>query len=182
VSLTRTTAALSTHDPRPGTATRALSRANLARLALAAAAAAALVTVWTPSASAATSRSHHLTAAQRRAEIRNSALAWAYRQHGKGYCYGGDGPSCYDCSGLVMAAYQHAGVSLPHSTYGMLDSGKLREIPERDARPGDLAFYGDGHVELVSRSGTFGALDYGSLVGWHFPSEWWHPTMYFEVG
>jgi peptidoglycan DL-endopeptidase CwlO len=179
VSLTRTNSSLSTHYPRRSAATRTLARA-----AAAAAAATALVTVstsWAPAASAATSRSHHLTRGERLMDIRLAALGWAYHQKGRYYCWGGSGPSCYDCSGLVMAAYDHVGIRLPHSTYGMLESGKLREIPARDARPGDLAFFGTGHVELVTKSGTFGALDYGSTVGWHFPDSWWFPTMYFQV-
>ena len=109
------------------------------------------------------------------------ALKWAEHQAGKWYCYGGAGPSCYDCSGLVAAAYQAAGITLPHSTYSMLDDPRLRWIPARDRRPGDLGFYGDGHVELVTVNGTFGALDTGSQIGWHQPNAWWYPTMYFEV-
>jgi cell wall-associated NlpC family hydrolase len=109
------------------------------------------------------------------------ALKWAEHQAGKWYCYGGAGPSCYDCSGLVAAAYQAAGITLPHSTYAMLDDPRLRWIPASDRRPGDLAFYGDGHVELVTASCTFGALDTGSQIGWHQPDAWWYPTMYFEV-
>jgi cell wall-associated NlpC family hydrolase len=109
------------------------------------------------------------------------ALKWAEHQAGKWYCYGGAGPSCYDCSGLVAAAYQAAGITLPHSTYAMLDDPRLRWIPASDRRPGDLAFYGDGHVELVTVDGTFGALDTGSQIGWHHPDTWWYPTMYFEV-
>lgn len=113
--------------------------------------------------------------------IRLEALRWAERQTGKWYCWGGTGPSCYDCSGLVVAAYEHAGVDLPRSTYDMLDSPDLREVPASERRPGELAFYGPGHVELVTSSGTFGALDYGTQIGWHRPNAWWYPTMYFEV-
>jgi peptidoglycan DL-endopeptidase CwlO len=136
------------------------------------------------SASAATTHAAVTSAAReqaRLADIRLTALRWAEHQAGKWYCWGGNGPSCYDCSGLVVAAYHAAGVTLPRSTYGMLDSSVLREVPARDRKPGDLAFYGSGHVELVTASGTFGALDYGTQIGWHEPSEWWYPTMYFEV-
>jgi hypothetical protein len=109
------------------------------------------------------------------------ALKWAEHQAGRWYCWGGTGPTCYDCSGLVAAAYQHAGISLPDNTYAMLDDPRLKPIPARDRRPGDLAFYGTGHVELVTSSGTFGALDTGSQVGWHQPNDWWYPTMYYAV-
>jgi cell wall-associated NlpC family hydrolase len=133
---------------------------------------------WSLAASAAPS--DQLSAAHLK-QIRLTALHWAEHQTGKWYCYGGAGPTCYDCSGLVSAAYQQAGISLPHSTYAMLDSGLLQQVSKADRRPGDLAFYGDGHVELVTRYGTFGALDTGTQIGYHTPNQWWYPTMYFEV-
>jgi cell wall-associated NlpC family hydrolase len=116
-----------------------------------------------------------------RAMPRMVALKWAERQAGKWYCWGGTGPTCYDCSGLVAAAYRQAGISLPASTYAMLDDPRLKLIPARDRRPGDLAFFGTGHVELVTANGTFGAADTGSQVGWHQPNDWWYPTMYYAV-
>jgi len=109
------------------------------------------------------------------------ALGWAEHQAMKWYCYGGTGPSCYDCSGLVMEAYAHAGIALPRTTYGMLASPKLIRIPASARMRGDLAFYGSGHVELVTRGGTFGAAAPGTRIYWHYPSIWWHPTMYFRV-
>jgi cell wall-associated NlpC family hydrolase len=112
---------------------------------------------------------------------RIAAIRWAEHRAGKWYCWGGTGPSCFDCSGLVVKAYQHAGINLPRTTTGMLSSSKLRRVPKRDRKRGDLAFYGSGHVELVTNRGTFGALDAGTRVGWHHPSRWWHPTMYFRV-
>jgi cell wall-associated NlpC family hydrolase len=145
----------------------------------AAGAAIALATVgWSPAASAAPSG--RLSAAHLKA-IRLDALHWAEHQRGKWYCYGGSGPTCYDCSGLVSAAYQQAGIDLPHSTYAMLDSGMLKQVSKADRRPGDLAFYGSGHVELVTRYGTFGAADTGTQLGYHDTNPWWYPTMYFEI-
>src|SRR5271167_1644729 len=73
---------------------------------------------------------------------------FAMRQHGKPYMWGGTGPSGFDCSGLVYAAYRAAGIMLPRTTYEMLDSWRLVRISKSHARPGDLAFFGDGHVEL----------------------------------
>jgi len=112
---------------------------------------------------------------------RLTALFWAERQAGKWYCWGGTGPSCFDCSGLVMKAYAHAGISLPRTTTGMLGSPRLYRIPASQRRRGDLAFYGSGHVELVTFTGTVGAQEAGTRIGWHVPSVWWHPTMYFRV-
>jgi cell wall-associated NlpC family hydrolase len=92
------------------------------------------------------------------------ALAWAWTQAGKWYQWGGAGPSAYDCSGLVMAAYEHAGISLPHNTGMMLSSGKLART--WSPRPGDLVFfYGGSHVELYVNSGhTFGAHHTGTRI------------------
>ena len=112
---------------------------------------------------------------------RLTALRWAEHRAGRWYCFGGTGP-CFDCSGLVMRAYRHAGIKLPRTTYGMLASPKLHRIRASKRHRGDLAFYGSGHVELVTRHGTFGALGAGTRVGWHRPSAWWSPTMYFRVG
>ena len=120
-------------------------------------------------------------AAKAKPPARSRALAWAERQRGKWYCYGGSGPRCFDCSGLVMSAYRHAGINLPRTTYEMLRSKLLRRIPANKRKPGDLAFYGSGHVELVTPHYTFGALHTGTRIGYHRPNRWWHPTMYFEV-
>ena len=65
------------------------------------------------------------------------------------YCYGGTGPDCFDCSGLVVASYRWAGVNLPVRT-----STQLRlwttGTSLRYARTGDLLFY-SGHVEILYR-------------------------------
>lgn len=116
-----------------------------------------------------------------------SAFYWARAQAGKPYIFGGTGPGGFDCSGLVYSAYRAEGISLPRDTFGMLAAvatGKL--IPESSghARKGDLAFFGSGHVELVVRPGhTFGALQTGTLIGWHSYSwaSWWHPSLFFRV-
>ena len=111
------------------------------------------------------------------------ALDWAEKYAlGRPYQWGATGPYGYDCSGLVYAAFQHVGVFLPRDTYGMLASSKLRPVlyPQR----GDLAFFGSGHVEIVTIWGrwvTFGAQNYGTTVGWHRGNAWWHPTMFFRV-
>ena len=171
-----------THRPRHAAADPNPRRRKLRTRGIAATATGAAVLLasvsWSFSATAAPS--DQLSAAHLK-EIRLTALHWAEHQTGKWYCYGGAGPSCYDCSGLVSAAYQQAGISLPHSTYAMLDSGLLQQVSKADRRPGDLAFYGSGHVELVTKYGTFGALDTGTQIGYHDTNQWWYPTMYFEI-
>ena len=115
---------------------------------------------------------------------RLEANAWKYamQQRGKPYEWGGTGPDGFDCSGLVYAAYRSRGVILPRTTYGMLASPHLVRISKAQARPGDLAFYGPGHVELYDHGNwTYGAQEAGTLVGFHQMSPWWHATMYFAV-
>ncbi len=136
----------------------------------AAAAPAAVVTAQVTTAA----RSHHSSRRWR-------AYLWAARQRGKPYCWGGTG-GCFDCSGLVMAAYRHEGIYFGRDTAEMLASPRLVRVSRRRARMGYLAFYGSGHVELVAgRRYTLGALKPGTRVGWHRRSRWWHPTMYFRV-
>lgn len=126
-----------------------------------------------------------LTSVQRvsvsRENIDARALDWAETQAGRPYYYGGTGPYSYDCSGLVYTAFRHVGISLPRTTFEMLNSWHL--VPVSVPRRGDLAFFGSGHVEFVTTwyHGTFGAQDWGTLVGWHTWSGWWHPTMFFAV-
>jgi peptidoglycan DL-endopeptidase CwlO len=68
-----------------------------------------------------------------------AAVAYARAQVGKPYCYGGEGSSCYDCSGLTMMAWQQAGISLPHSSAAQYNVG--RRISASELQPGDLIFY-----------------------------------------
>ena len=110
------------------------------------------------------------------------ALAWEFTQAGKWYLWGGSGPSTYDCSGLMMAAYLHAdGIYLPHNTVAMINSGKL--VRTYSPQPGDLAFYGTGHVEAYVRPGvTFGAHRSGTRIGYsYYAGSSWRPTMFFRV-
>ena len=60
--------------------------------------------------------------------MRALAYKYAVAQRGKWYCWGGAGPSCYDCSGLVSAAYRHVHIWLGRTTYDMLHSGRLIRI------------------------------------------------------
>lgn len=109
------------------------------------------------------------------------AFDWARHQHGAPYCWGGTG-GCFDCSGLVMAAYRHVHLYFGRDTFDMLASSRLVRVSVRHVKRGDLAFFGSGHVELVARPGfTYGALHSGAPVSWHRITRWFHPTMYFHV-
>ncbi len=114
-----------------------------------------------------------------RLPLRLRAYYWALTQAGHPYVWGGTGPG-YDCSGLVMMAYRHAGVLLPRTTTEMLASPLLIRVVH--PRMGDLAFYGPGHVELFRKWGyTFGAHDSGEPVSLIRYSGDWRPTAFYRV-
>jgi cell wall-associated NlpC family hydrolase len=82
----------------------------------------------------------------------DNAVAFAYAQLGKPYVYGATGPSSYDCSGLVQAAWAAAGVAIPRTTFEDWDS--LPHIPVSQMVPGDLIIYdGEGHVAMYVGGG-----------------------------
>jgi len=77
-----------------------------------------------------------------------AAIAFANSKIGFPYCYGGAGPSCYDCSGLVMMAWRAGGKSLPHSSGALRSSLPVVGSPA----PGDVVWY-PGHVGLYIGGG-----------------------------
>ncbi|HUW78540.1 MAG TPA: C40 family peptidase [Candidatus Nanopelagicaceae bacterium] len=76
------------------------------------------------------------------------ALRFALQQIGKPYIFGAAGPRAWDCSGLTMMAYAHAGVSLPHSSQAQIHYG--RRVSLGNLQPGDLVFFfrGISHVGI----------------------------------
>jgi len=68
-----------------------------------------------------------------------AAVEFALGQVGDAYVYGAAGPDAYDCSGLTMAAWAQAGVSLPHSSSAQYSSGP--QVAASALQPGDLVFY-----------------------------------------
>jgi peptidoglycan DL-endopeptidase CwlO len=82
----------------------------------------------------------------------DQAVAFAFAQLGKPYVYGATGPSSYDCSGLVQAAWAAAGVSIPRDTYEQWAA--LPQVPMSDLQPGDLIYYnGESHVAMYVGGG-----------------------------
>ncbi|MFC0005102.1 C40 family peptidase [Micromonospora siamensis] len=92
-----------------------------------------------------------------------AVVKFACAQIGKPYVWGAEGPNAFDCSGLVLAAWAKAGVSLPHN------ARQQRQVTARvsraDLRPGDLVFYypdlhhvgmyvGNGWVVHASQAGV----------------------------
>jgi cell wall-associated NlpC family hydrolase len=94
-------------------------------------------------------------------------LAAAYSQLGKPYVYGGSGPNVYDCSGLVMWAFAHAGIYLPHSAEAQSRMGT--QIPLSEIQPGDVLYFSDGggyigHVGIYVGGGDM--IDANHTGGW----------------
>jgi peptidoglycan DL-endopeptidase CwlO len=103
--------------------------------------------------------------AKRMQELGGPAVAYAKSKIGNGYVYGAAGPSVFDCSGLTMAAWSQAGVSLPHSSSAQYSSG--RHISESELQPGDLVFYYSpiSHVGMYIGNGQIvNALNPGAGV------------------
>lgn len=88
---------------------------------------------------------------------RAKALAYANAQIGKWYQWGATGPATYDCSGLVMRAWQAAGVSLARTSQLQWATGAHVFSLE----PGDLIYYAGadgtpaapGHVTIYDGNG-----------------------------
>ena len=51
------------------------------------------------------------------------AVQAALTRVGSPYSWGAAGPGAFDCSGLVMWAYQQAGIALPHSSQALAAGG-----------------------------------------------------------
>jgi cell wall-associated NlpC family hydrolase len=113
------------------------------------------------------------------------AIAAAQSVIGTQYVWGAADPSVgFDCSGLVMWAYAHAGISLPHSSTMM--AAMLPHVTYSELQPGDLVFFyspvshvglyiGGGQMIDAAHSGpggevnirsiaSFGAFDYGGRI------------------
>ena len=86
----------------------------------------------------------------------------ALTQIGSPYVWGGAAPGGFDCSGLVMWAFQQAGIALPHSSQALAQGGQ--PVALSDLQPGDvLTFYSDAsHTGIyigdgmMIHSSTFG--------------------------
>jgi cell wall-associated NlpC family hydrolase len=91
------------------------------------------------------------------------AVQAALTRIGSPYSWGGSGPNQFDCSGLVMWAFQQAGISLPHSSQALARGGQPVEMSQM--QPGDVVNYysdashtaiyiGDGMMVHASTYGT----------------------------
>ena len=86
--------------------------------------------------------------------MRAAAVAFAKVQvlARKPYIWGAQGPSAFDCSGLVYAAYKSAGLGYPN--WSRLNAAlyfvDTKRVPLSELIPGDLLFYSfDGSVQNI---------------------------------
>lgn len=86
------------------------------------------------------------------ADLGAKVLQYAMTFNGYPYVWGASGPDSFDCSGLVMYAYAHFGIRLPHFSGAQAAMGV--EVPPSDMRPGD-----------VLANSEHAALYYGKING-----------------
>ena len=79
-----------------------------------------------------------------------SIAATAMQYVGSPYVWGAEGPSAFDCSGLVSYVYGQFGTSLPHSSEGIRSVGTV--ISAAEAQPGDVIWW-SGHVAIYAGDG-----------------------------
>ncbi|MFB6615928.1 C40 family peptidase [Streptomyces sp. NPDC056367] len=82
---------------------------------------------------------------------------FARAQVGKAYVSGGTGPSSFDCSGLVQAAYRQAGITLPRMSQDQSSRGTSVSLSA--LQPGDVLYWGSRgsayHVAIYVGGGKF---------------------------
>lgn len=92
-----------------------------------------------------------LTESTRAARVA-AAVAYAKAQVGRPYRFATAGPETFDCSGLVMRAWQAAGVQLPRVTWDQINVGQ--RVTREQLEAGDLVFTNNGgHVMLYAGDG-----------------------------
>jgi peptidoglycan DL-endopeptidase CwlO len=93
------------------------------------------------------------------------ALQAALSRRGDPYVWGAAGPDEFDCSGLVVWAFAQEGISLPHFTGDLWNSGV--HVSRADLEPGDLVFFfaDISHVGIYLGDGLMvDAPDFGEVV------------------
>lgn len=129
------------------------ARLEAARRVREAAAAAAAARTASTSRAAAPAAAAPIAAAPAPSGRAGAAVSFAMAQIGKAYVWGGTGPYGYDCSGLMMAAYRAAGMSIPRTAGAQMGAGI--PVASSDLQPGDLVFYyaGISHVAMYIGGG-----------------------------
>ncbi|MEU6857983.1 C40 family peptidase [Glycomyces sp. NPDC046736] len=71
------------------------------------------------------------------------AVEYALAQLGDPYVWGDEGPDSFDCSGLVQAAYNFAGVNVPRVAKDQFQATRDKPVDIEKLLPGDLLFWWD---------------------------------------
>jgi cell wall-associated NlpC family hydrolase len=86
-----------------------------------------------------------------------AVISFVKAQIGKSYVLGASGPSAYDCSGLVQAAFKQIGVSLPSVSQDQSTAGT--QVSLSNLQPGDILYWGSAgsayHVAVYVGDGMF---------------------------
>ncbi|WP_405949895.1 C40 family peptidase [Streptomyces prunicolor] len=84
-------------------------------------------------------------------------VAFVKAQIGKSYVLGATGPSAYDCSGLVGAAFKQVGISLPRVSQDQSTAGT--QVSLSNLQAGDILYWGSAgsayHVAVYVGDGMF---------------------------
>ena len=84
-----------------------------------------------------------------------AAVYWAEKEIGKPYVWAAAGPNSFDCSGLMVWAYDHVGIHLNHYSGDQINEGP--HVSRSNLQPGDLVFFGSPihHVGMYVGGGDF---------------------------
>jgi cell wall-associated NlpC family hydrolase len=86
-----------------------------------------------------------------------AVVAFVKAQIGKSYVLGATGPSAYDCSGLVGAAFKQVGISLPRVSQDQSTAGT--QVSLSNLQAGDILYWGSAgsayHVAVYVGDGMF---------------------------
>ncbi|MFD9489015.1 NlpC/P60 family protein [Streptomyces sp. NPDC059991] len=100
-----------------------------------------------------------------------AAVAAARQAVGRPYIWGANGPSGFDCSGLMQWSYAHAGVGLPRTSQAQRYAGHRVSLSE--AQPGDLVAYRSDASHIAMYVGN------GQVIHAPYPGA---PVRYDPVG
>ncbi|MFG2782804.1 C40 family peptidase [Streptomyces prunicolor] len=135
----------------------AKKKAQEAARKAAAAQAASRSTERTTLASTATTSASTSTSSSTATGSAATIVAFVKAQVGKSYVLGATGPSAYDCSGLVGAAFKQVGISLPRVSQDQSTAGT--QVSLSNLQAGDILYWGSAgsayHVAVYVGDGMF---------------------------
>jgi len=112
-----------------------------------------------------------------------TAINFALGEVGKPYVWGATGPNAYDCSGLMLRAFQAAGIYLPRVAREQYQAGG--HVPLAQAQPGDLLFLARDthdpatihHVMLYLGNGAIAEAPYSGVPVRARQMDWNNPEL-----